>query len=309
MKNKHNWSFDNFLVASMDYNDVSAELQHYKLTPHRLDALLHYKDYPKKNRIAMKQPKKHSDDVKREAGKNNSSSSSTRCPNNTTRCNAPADINNHLRQRENDDYGMFRVPHKDELFWCFYIMKHGFSKYETVGNQSYIEEKQTKFDYIGKMRCNIDLLRMNKIRPLTEVEEGLSGNDPINMKVFIALCVVDSMNVIVVDTVKMKYYESQSNNRSPVHIIRNKNKQYSIDMNPTTEKVDRIRNSHYRVTSFDRGGLKCLSYYKLEELKDLCDKVGVLSALDNDEEAVTDVNQNKRRTKQDYYNALQSFFL
>ena len=49
--------------------------------------------------------------------------------------------------------------------------------------------------------------------------------------------------------------------------------------------------------------------YKLEELKDLCDKVGVLSALDNDEEAVTDVNQNKRRTKQDYYNALQSFFL
>jgi hypothetical protein len=33
---------------------------------------------------------------------------------------------------------------KDSLFWCFYIMKHGFESYETLDNINVVVEKNTK---------------------------------------------------------------------------------------------------------------------------------------------------------------------
>jgi len=58
-----------------------------------------------------------------------------------------------IRQKPtiNDEY--FKPRQKDSLFWCFYILKYGFGKYEMeVGNQHFVIEKQEKFKYIEQMR-------------------------------------------------------------------------------------------------------------------------------------------------------------
>jgi hypothetical protein len=59
---------------------------------------------------------------------------------------------------------------KDSLFWCFYILKYGFSKYEMeVGNQYFSIEKQEKFKYIDLLRKQDtkELIKMHKIKPLS----------------------------------------------------------------------------------------------------------------------------------------------
>ena len=43
----------------------------------------------------------------------------------------------------------YKPSQTDSLFWCFYILKYGYSKYEMeVGNQHFTIEKSEKFKYI-----------------------------------------------------------------------------------------------------------------------------------------------------------------
>jgi hypothetical protein len=82
---------------------------------------------------------------------------------------------------------------KDSLFWCFFILKHGFSKYEMeVGNQHFSIEKQEKFKYIDELRktCNKDLIKMHKIKPLNLLEDDLANQERISIKTFFALFIV-----------------------------------------------------------------------------------------------------------------------
>ena len=58
---------------------------------------------------------------------------------------------------------IYKPYKKDSLFWCFYILKYGYSKYEMeVGNQHFTIEKQEKFKYIDELRkpLNKDLLKI-----------------------------------------------------------------------------------------------------------------------------------------------------
>ena len=45
---------------------------------------------------------------------------------------------------------IFIPREKDTLFWCFYIIKNGDIKYETLYNKNEVIEKQIKITYIEK---------------------------------------------------------------------------------------------------------------------------------------------------------------
>ena len=228
-------------------------------------------------------------------------------------------INNPVKKME-----IFEPKEKDTLFWCFYVLTDGFGKYDMLGNQQFVEEKQLKFKYIDLIRSKKDILKMHKIRPITELEDDLANKPQIGMKTFIALCILKNVNVMVVH--KHKYYESINNNSSDsstdsssgdsssssgdsrsssgdssssiVHIITRTDEplKYSLDLNSTTEKIDNYKNNYYKMSSFD-GGLKAISSYKLDELIELCKKLGIEI-----------VHETKKKTKKEIYEMIVSHF-
>ena len=169
---------------------------------------------------------------------------------------------------------MYRPKQKDSLFWCFYILKYGFSNYEMeINNQYFVVEKNEKFKYIELLRKNKDLLKLHKIKPLTQLEDDLANKDKISPKTFFALCVLENINVLLVD--KRKVYELLIND-SPINIVHRNNETYyhSIELDVTEEMCNKYRETYYKLTNFDTT-LKGIGSYKLQELTDLCQKLNI----------------------------------
>ena len=199
--------------------------------------------------------------------------------------------------RKNPDY--FKPSQKDSLFWCFYILKHGLGKYEIeVGNQHFMIEKKEKFKYIELMRSaeNKALLKMYKIKPLIELEDDLANKPQISAKTFFALCIVEKINVLLID--KRKVYECMCNDSETVHII-HKNPtmsiEYYIELNNTTDKIKYYGENYYKMPNFE-GNLKAVSSYKLNDLLYISKKLDI------------DINVDIKLTKSDIYELIKAKF-
>ena len=172
---------------------------------------------------------------------------------------------------------MYRPKQKDSLFWCFYILKYGFSNYEMeINNQYFVVEKNEKFKYIELLRKNKDLLKLHKIKPLTQLEDDLANKDKISPKTFFALCVLENINVLLVD--KRKVYELLINDTPTINIVHRNNETYyhSIELDVTEEICNKYRETYYKLTNFDTT-LKGIGSYKLQELTDLCKKLKTIT--------------------------------
>ena len=208
----------------------------------------------------------------------------------------------------------YKPKKKDSLFWCFYIIKYGISKYEMeIGNQYFVIEKQEKIKYIELLRenKNKDLLKTHKIKPLTLLEDDLANQDRISIKTFFALCIVENINIILID--KRKLYESITSDDQKIHIVHRNSETYEhhIELDILSETINTYRDLYYKMPSFDVS-LKAISSYKLEELLELCKKFNINPNINNEAKLNDDngLNQNsnnksiKKVTKKDIYELL-----
>jgi hypothetical protein len=194
----------------------------------------------------------------------------------------------------------YKPKQKDSLFWCFYILKNGYSNYEMeINNQYFVIEKQEKFKYIDIMRRSKELLKLHKIKPYTEIEDDLANKDKISVKTFFALCIVEKINILLVD--KRKVYENiciDIDDTHPIHVINRNSQTYEhyIELNTTPEILQKYRETYFKMSSFE-SGLKSIGSYKVDELMDLCKKMDI-----NLEKSSKDVK--KKMTKKDIYELL-----
>lgn len=210
-------------------------------------------------------------------------------------------INNQVKPNEKtvkEKDTIYRPKQKDSLFWCFYILKHGYSNYEMeINNQYFTVEKTEKFKYIDMLRKNKDILKIHKIKPFTELEDDLANKERISVKTFFALCILENINILLVD--KRKIFEITCidiDDKHPVNIIHRDSKSYQhhIELNATDEVLQKYRETYYKMLGFD-STLKAIGSYKLEELVDLCKKLNI-----NIEPSV----DKKKKTKKDIYELL-----
>ena len=199
----------------------------------------------------------------------------------------------------------YKPRQKDSLFWCFYILKYGLSKYEMeIGNQHFVVEKQEKFKYIEMIRNSKDVLKIHKIKPLTFLEDDLANNETISIKTFFALCILEKINIILVD--KRKIYETIMTDESNVNVVhRNgETKEHYIELDIKNEAIQTYRDTYYKMNNFD-DGLKSMSSYKLDELIELCKKLNVdlVKITGNKSD-----NTTKKLTKKDIYEQLVLHF-
>ena len=194
---------------------------------------------------------------------------------------------------------MYKPKQKDSLFWCFYILKNGFFNYEMeINNQYFVVEKKEKFKYIELLRKNKDILKIHKIKPLTELEDDLANKDKISIKTFFALCIFENINILLVNNRKIN--ELLCSDIEPINIVHRNNKTYehSIELDPTNEIIQKYRDTYYKMSSFE-GTLKGIGSYKLEELIELCIKLNI-----NIEALKVEEKGKQKMTKKDIYNLL-----
>ena len=197
----------------------------------------------------------------------------------------------------------FFVPkQKDSLFWCFYILKNGFLKYE-MEPTSFIKEKNEKIKYIDILRDNKKSVKEHKIKPVSDIEDCLANKEFINLKTFITLCILEQMNILIIN--KHTYIEYIVNqNIDTIHVIHNNDYcKFSIELNKsstsfikTDEIVQNYRNTHYQIENIDKPILS-ISSYKLSELTAICKLLHINYEAENDMVI-------KKRTKQDIYNMI-----
>ena len=184
-------------------------------------------------------------------------------------------ISHNTVVNKKDTENIYKLFQTDSLFWCFYILKYGLSKYEMeVGNQHFTIEKTEKFKYIDILRKNKDILKINKIKPLSELENDLANNQRISIKTFFALCIIEKINILLVD--KRKIYESITSDDSKMNVV-HRNRicfEHSIEFNIPDDKLANFRNTYYKVQGFD-SGLKSMTSYKSDELLELCKKLDI----------------------------------
>ena len=215
--------------------------------------------------------------------------------------NQPRKENTEVKTNKKDTDNIYKPYQTDSLFWCFYILKYGLSKYEMeIGNQHFAIEKAEKFKYIETLRKNKDILKINKIKPLSELENDLANNQRISIKTFFALCIMEKINILLVD--KRKIYESITADGSKMNVVHRNSVsfEHSIEFNVPDDKLVLFRDTYYKVQGFD-SGLKSMTSYKSDELLELCKKLDIdVSNMKG--------NNSKKPTKKDIYELLVQNF-
>ena len=181
----------------------------------------------------------------------------------------------------------FSPAQKDSLFWCFYIMHNGFTKYE-IEPASFIKEKQHKIKYVEYLREHKDALKEHKIKPITVVEDELTNNESIGLKTFIALCILEKLNILVVN--KNTFFELVCNKESKeTHVIHKQTfNRFRIELNVADETLQTYRTELFQILNIEKP-LLSVSSYKLGELQDFCKRLKIVTEL---------------KKKQDLYNLL-----
>ncbi len=203
--------------------------------------------------------------------------------------------NNKNLKQEKEKEKFYKVSQTDSLFWCFYIMKNGFSNYEMeIGNQHFVIEKSTKLKYVEQLKNFKDQLKLHKIKPYSEIEDDLANKEKISIKTFFALCVVEGLNAILVD--KRKIYQILCSD-SPMNIIHRDpvTGTFSIETDINSEIVKNYLYNYYMMSSYD-DGVKSMASYKVEEILDLLKRIKV------------EVDKTKKMSKKDYYELLVQNF-
>ena len=106
------------------------------------------------------------------------------------------------RQKER----FFFPKESDQLFWLFYLLQNGDTKYEIIDTSKFLIEKEEKMKCIDILRANKKQLSSYKIKGLKDtVEDDLVNSKKIDIKTFFALCITHNMNILYIH--KQKYYE------------------------------------------------------------------------------------------------------
>ena len=204
--------------------------------------------------------------------------------------------NDNDNSKHNDDYKnqdqgpeFFYINKNDQLFWCFYIIKNGYDNYEINKNNSFYLEKSIKINSIEKLREKKDLLKINKLK-LNEIENELANEKLITIKGFIALLLINDLNVFYVgDSI---FYKFISNNEKQNFIVKyNKQiKKLGVSLNDNNDTNKYIKNiTETKMELFDiTKQIKGISSYKLGDLQDICNKLKI-NIKDND-------NKNLKKT-------------
>ena len=163
---------------------------------------------------------------------------------------------------------LFIPKFNDTLFWCYYIMKYGLSKYMIV-HHCFKEEQKEKIQLVSIIRENKIKMKRGKFKRI-KTENDVLYEKKMSIQTFRCLCYINDLNVLIVDN--RKYIEMNPNNEQKnITVIKKSNDQYGIC---NDNEMEMIRQNYWKVDDFSKP-LKRISYYKAKELRMICNKLDI----------------------------------
>jgi hypothetical protein len=169
---------------------------------------------------------------------------------------------------------------RDHLFWCCYIGHYGVEQYNSLkhraGNVG-MEEKQRiseHFKAAPNMLKNINQ-KMTKDRS-QEIISEIMVNDKVSLNALPAFALYYKMRIIIINDGKLYLDISSSDkNYDKTILIRKINdKKHGIDLNANDTKIAEIEKECVLLFSHEKP-LKAISNFKIDELKELAEKVNI----------------------------------
>ena len=182
-------------------------------------------------------------------------------------------VNNKPKKEVNNKQNI--LNEMNNLFWLLYIIKNGYFKYDMIENCKFKTETDIKYNYVTLIRNNKDKLKMNKFKSINEMENDLVNNKQISLKTFIGLCILEGLNIMVIDNRKL--FEIKNNDTNEVFVIKKvlDTNKYELLENIDADTLQNYRNTYYIIEDINNVKLKSISSYKLEDLINICGKMNI----------------------------------
>jgi hypothetical protein len=196
---------------------------------------------------------------------------------------------------------IFIPNQQDSLFWCFYIIKNGHVKFETLNNKNSLLAKQMKIEMVDLIRKNKAVVKLYKFDTISNIESNLANENNLSVNVFLTLCAIENINVIYLK--KTTYYEMLMNDSNIIYVVHDIQTQtkysnkYGYEL-ATEEQLNNIRNTFFKLDSIYKP-IKAISSYKLDDLIIVCNKL------------VININNNitgKQKNKKELYESIIQYF-
>ncbi len=177
---------------------------------------------------------------------------------------------------------------RDKLFWCFYIILHGYEEYEMNRSNSFSIEKRIKIETVEGLKGVKDKLKELKLKR-TELEDELVHKPTITVKGLCALCLVHNVSITYV--YGRKYCEIPHILQTSVVaqtlvvaqglIIQNEKKEDALkwttnemQANTNSDFLTHIRATYWFIENIQKP-LNAPSAYTLTELQEICQKLQI----------------------------------
>ena len=145
---------------------------------------------------------------------------------------------------------------KNRNFWFFFVAKYGLESKMDLTNES-----KEKIAQIEEVRKNTHILKEIKYKRVT-YEEDLMYAKNISMSTLKVLCIMNKLSLLIIKN-KCYYYFKYG---TTTHLLENNTCTFNI------KNVEDIEGKYYFL---DTKPLKCISYYKLKDLRDIGTKLGI----------------------------------
>lgn len=175
----------------------------------------------------------------------------------------------------------FSPKKQDTLFWCAYVANHGEAEYWMIGNKyknAELSEKQKVVEFIQKDKAAFKTAyhKITNVK-IQEIMSELMLDKKTSLDTFMALCIFYKFHAIL--TYKQTYLEFRpnvTNSDIPMFLfIRSDDGHFSFQSLENKEEISNIKSTHIPVESDPTKPLKAASNYKMEDLKQMAETLGV----------------------------------
>jgi hypothetical protein len=210
---------------------------------------------------------------------------------------------------------------RDSLFWTFFMMKHGVLAYEQLQPIFLPTEKEHKYTCVERLRHEKKMVSSFRLASLAHVENQLANEPALDMPSFLVLCQMERIPFLLVRRqlgyVSPALEDMCEDAPSPVFVVyehlggggaSHRNVRYGYRSVPY-EEARRLRASLHVVDNIDKP-LRSLSYYKSQDLQEMCKKLGLLLPTKEEEEEDNPGNPHngkRKMTKAQYYEAILQY--
>ena len=165
----------------------------------------------------------------------------------------------------------------DTLFWCMYIAKYGYAEYLNIGQRYKNKEIEIKQQMIDTIKKTPSILKSGPRKitnvAIQEIMAELMIDKKTTFKTFYAICILNALNIIIVDIKTGTFLSFINDTTTELYIIYRVNDgSFSIDIDCNAIAVT----SKYFELDYGDKPIKSIGAYKMNDLEIISQKLGLL---------------------------------